>query len=109
MDPSLEESARVAGSSNFQIAWRITLPIIRPALLAADAEFRPRDRELRYPGDHRAAGAHRSFYHQNLSRGDRRFPPNQNLAAAYGVSLLVDHHGVRLFLSPFDRALASAT
>ena len=35
MDPSLEESARVAGSNNFQIAWRITFPIIRPALLAA--------------------------------------------------------------------------
>ena len=32
MDPSLEESARVAGSNNLQIAWRITLPIIRPAL-----------------------------------------------------------------------------
>ena len=35
MDPSLEESARVAGSSNMQIAWRITLPIVRPALLAS--------------------------------------------------------------------------
>ncbi|TAJ98627.1 ABC transporter permease subunit, partial [bacterium] len=28
MDPSLEESARVAGSGNLQIAWRITFPII---------------------------------------------------------------------------------
>ena len=35
MDPSLEESARVAGSSNLQIAWRITFPIVRPALLAS--------------------------------------------------------------------------
>src|SRR5581483_3280101 len=35
MDPSLEESARVAGSNNLQVLWRITLPIIRPALLAS--------------------------------------------------------------------------
>jgi iron(III) transport system permease protein len=35
MDPALEESARVAGSGNVQIAWRITFPIIRPAILAA--------------------------------------------------------------------------
>src|SRR3989442_6470609 len=34
MDPSLEESARVAGSSNLQIVRRITFPIVRPALLA---------------------------------------------------------------------------
>src|SRR3990167_127235 len=31
MDPSLEESARVAGSGNLGVAWRVTFPVVRPA------------------------------------------------------------------------------
>ena len=35
MEPSLEESARVIGSGNFGTAWRITLPLITPAILGS--------------------------------------------------------------------------
>ena len=35
MDPSLEESARMLGSSQWRILRRITLPLMRPAVLAA--------------------------------------------------------------------------
>ena len=35
MDPSLEEAASIAGSSVLESLWRITLPMLRPALFAA--------------------------------------------------------------------------
>jgi iron(III) transport system permease protein len=35
MDPSLEEAGRMSGAPRWQIAWRITLPLLTPALLAA--------------------------------------------------------------------------
>jgi len=37
MDASLEEAARASGSSNFGVLWRITIPILAPALLASTA------------------------------------------------------------------------
>ena len=35
MDPSLEESALMSGASRLQVIRRVTLPLVRPALLAA--------------------------------------------------------------------------
>src|SRR5690348_12838617 len=35
MDPSLEESARMLGSSQWRVARKITFPLMRPAVLAA--------------------------------------------------------------------------
>jgi iron(III) transport system permease protein len=35
MDAALEEAARVSGSSNFQTLWRITVPVLAPALVAS--------------------------------------------------------------------------
>jgi iron(III) transport system permease protein len=34
MDPSLEEAAVVAGSSDWQVFWRVTLPLATPSVLA---------------------------------------------------------------------------
>jgi iron(III) transport system permease protein len=34
MDPSLEEAGRVAGLGSFKTAWRITLPLVAPAILS---------------------------------------------------------------------------
>ena len=34
-DPALEEAGRVSGASQGQVLWRITLPLVRPALLSA--------------------------------------------------------------------------
>ena len=69
MDPSLEESAKTLGSDEFGVMSRITFPLDS----AGDSrrrnfEFRARRGKLRYAGDHRSAGAHRSLHDQNLAR-----------------------------------------
>ena len=90
MDPSLEESARVAGSSTLQVAWRITLPIMRPALLAAVMLNFVRAIEsfdtpaiIALPA--RIEGFTTKIYREAIGA----FPPNQNLAATYRRSLLL--------------------
>ena len=89
MDPSLEESARVAGSSNLQIAWRITLPIVRPALLAsAMLNFVRAIESFDTPAIIALPARIEVFTTKIYREAIGAFPPNQNLAAAYGVSLL---------------------
>src|SRR5258706_8000153 len=89
MDPSLEESARVAGSSNLQIAFRITLPIVRPALLAsAMLNFVRAIESFDTPAIIALPARIEVFTTKIYREAVGAFPPNQNLAAAYGVSLL---------------------
>jgi len=89
MDPALEESARVAGSSNMQIAWRITLPIVRPALLAsAMLNFVRAIESFDTPAIIALPARIEVFTTKIYREAIGAFPPNQNLAAAYGVSLL---------------------
>jgi iron(III) transport system permease protein len=90
MDPSLEESARVAGSNNLQIAWRITLPIIRPALLGAVMlNFVRAIESFDTPAIIALPARIEVFTTKIYREAVGAFPPNQNLAAAYGVSLLL--------------------
>ena len=90
MDPSLEESARVAGSGNLQIAWRITFPIIRPALLAAATLNFVRAIESFDTPAIIALPARIEVFTTKIYRETvGAFPPNHNLAATYAVSLLV--------------------
>jgi iron(III) transport system permease protein len=90
MDPALEESARVAGSSNFQIAWRITLPIIRPALLAsAMLNFVRAIESFETPAIIALPARIEVFTTKIYREAIGAFPPNQNLAATYAVSLLL--------------------
>ena len=90
MDPSLEESARVAGSNNFQIVWRITFPIIRPALLAAVMlNFVRAIESFDTPAIIALPARIEVFTTKIYREAIGAFPPNQNLAAAYGVSLLL--------------------
>ncbi len=89
MDPSLEESARVAGSGNMQIAWRITLPIIRPAVLAAATLNFVRAIESFDTPAIIALPARIEVFTTKIYRETiGAFPPNHNLAATYAVSLL---------------------
>jgi iron(III) transport system permease protein len=89
MDPSLEESARVAGSSNLQVAFRITLPIVRPALLAsAMLNFVRAIESFDTPAIIALPARIEVFTTKIYREAVGAFPPNQNLAAAYGVSLL---------------------
>jgi iron(III) transport system permease protein len=90
MDPSLEESARVAGSNNVQVAWRITFPIIRPALLAAVMlNFVRAIESFDTPAIIALPARIEVFTTKIYREAVGAFPPNQNLAATYGVSLLL--------------------
>jgi iron(III) transport system permease protein len=90
MDPALEESARVAGSNNFQIAWRITLPIVRPALLAsAMLNFVRAIESFETPAIIALPARIEVFTTKIYREAIGAFPPNQNLAATYAVSLLL--------------------
>lgn len=90
MDPSLEESARVAGSTNMQIARRITFPIIRPALLAATMlNFVRAIESFDTPAIIALPARIEVFTTKIYREAIGAFPPNQNLAAAYAVSLLL--------------------
>jgi iron(III) transport system permease protein len=90
MDPALEESARVAGSSNLQIAWRITFPIVRPALLASIMlNFVRAIESFDTPAIIALPARIEVFTTKIYREAIGAFPPNQNLAAAYAVSLLV--------------------
>src|SRR5258706_5207728 len=90
MDPSLEESARVAGSSNLQIAFRITLPIVRPALLAsAMLNFVRAIESFDTPAIIALPARIEVFTTKIYREAIGAFPPNQNIAATYAVSLLV--------------------
>src|SRR5919106_3454392 len=90
MDPALEESARVAGSSNRQIAWRITFPIVRPAMLAAMMlNFVRAIESFDTPAIIALPARIEVFATKIYREAIGAFPPNQNLAAAYAVSLLI--------------------
>ena len=90
MDPALEESARVAGSSNLQVAWRITFPIVRPALLAsAILNFVRAIESFDTPAIIALPARIEVFTTKIYREAVGAFPPNQNLAATYGVSLLL--------------------
>ncbi len=90
MDPSLEESARVAGSSNLQIARRITFPIIRPAMLAAATlNFVRAIESFDTPAIIALPARIEVFTTKIYREAVGAFPPNQNVAAAYAVSLLL--------------------
>ncbi|MGH2349741.1 MAG: ABC transporter permease [bacterium] len=90
MDPALEEAARIAGSSTLTAARRVTVPLIRPALLAAGALNFVRALEsfdtpaiIAIPA--RLDVLTTKIYREAISVS----PPNHNLAATYGMSLLV--------------------
>ncbi len=95
MDPALEESARVAGSGNFQIAWRITLPIARPAILAAlMLNFVRAIESFDTPAIIALPARIEVFTTKIYREAIDAYPPNHSVAATYGVSLLV----ITLFL-----------
>ncbi len=90
MDPSLEESARMAGSSQFRIMRRITFPLMRPAILAAGTLNFVRALESFDTPAIIALPARIEVFTTKIYREAlAAYPPDYNLAATYGVSLLV--------------------
>jgi iron(III) transport system permease protein len=88
MDPSLEEGSAVLGGGKFTTALRVTLPLLKPAILgAALFLFTLSMGEFAIPA---ILGTRSRFYVVTtaifgLLQG---YPPNYNLAAALGLSLI---------------------
>jgi iron(III) transport system permease protein len=89
MDPSLEESARIAGSTSLQTARRITAPLVLPATLAAGLLNFVRAVESFDTPAIIALPARIDVLTTKIFREALAdFPPNHNLAATYAMSLL---------------------
>jgi iron(III) transport system permease protein len=96
----------VAGSSNFQIAWRITFPIVRPALLAsAMLNFVRAIESFETPAIIALPARIEVFTTKIYREAIGAFPPNQNLAATYAVSLLL----ITMIFVYFYRRLTART
>jgi iron(III) transport system permease protein len=90
MDPSLEESARMSGSPHFKIVRRVTLPLVRPAILAAAIlNFVRAIESFDTPAILALPARIDVFTSKIYKEALDAFPPNHNLAASYGMSLLV--------------------
>ena len=74
----------------FQVAWRITFPIVRPALLAsAMLNFVRAIESFETPAIIALPARIEVFTTKIYREAIGAFPPNQNLAATYAVSLLL--------------------
>ncbi|HLW61337.1 MAG TPA: iron ABC transporter permease [bacterium] len=90
MDSALEESARTAGAGHWQVIRTVTLPLMRPAILAAGTLNFVRALESFDTPAIIALPARIELFTTKIFREAlAAYPPNYNLAATYGVSLLV--------------------
>lgn len=90
MDPSLEESARMLGSSQWRVMRTVTLPLVRPAILAAlTLNFVRALESFDTPAIIALPARIEVFTTKIYREALAAYPPDYNLAATYGVSLLV--------------------
>lgn len=90
MDPSLEESARIAGSPSLQVAQRITSRLILPALLSAGMlNFVRAIESFDTPAIIALPARIEVLTTKIFREALGAFPPNHNLAATYATSLVV--------------------
>src|SRR5437870_860656 len=90
MDPSLEESAKTLGSSELGVATRITFPLMRPAILAAGTlNFVRAVESFDTPAIIALPARFEVFTTMICREALGSFPTNHNLAASYGVGILV--------------------
>jgi iron(III) transport system permease protein len=90
MDPALEESARTLGSGEFGVIRRVTFPLMRPAILAAGTlNFVRAIESFDAPAIIAIPARIEVFTTKIYREALGSFPTNQNLAAAYGVGILV--------------------
>ncbi|MGE5215397.1 MAG: ABC transporter permease, partial [Chloroflexota bacterium] len=90
MDPSLEESAKTLGSNEFGVMRRVTFPLIRPAILAAGTlNFVRAVESFDTPAIIALPARIEVFTTKIWREALGSFPTNHNLAATYGVGILV--------------------
>ncbi|MGH2376612.1 MAG: ABC transporter permease [bacterium] len=106
MDPALEESARVAGSPSLQVARRVTLRLILPALLAAGTlNFVRAIESFDTPAVIALPARIEVLTTKIFREALGAYPPNHNLAATYAMSLL----GIALFFVYLYRRITATT
>ncbi|HEY3302149.1 MAG TPA: iron ABC transporter permease [Candidatus Binatia bacterium] len=90
MDPSLEESAKTLGSGEVGVAARITFPLMRPAILAAGTlNFVRAVESFDTPAIIALPARLEVFTTKIWREALGSFPTNHNLAATYGVGILL--------------------
>ncbi len=90
MDPSMEESAKTLGSNEFGVVGRITIPLMRPAILAAGTLNFVRAVESFDTPAIIAVPVHIEVFTTKIWREALgSFPTNHNLAATYAVGILL--------------------
>jgi len=89
MDPALEESATMSGADIFQVAWRVTLKLTWPAILATLLILFVRSIEsFEVPALLGLPVGIRVFT-SSIYEAVNRYPSQIGLASAYGTALLV--------------------
>ncbi len=89
MDTSLEEAALTAGSSTFSTFWRITLPLMRPAMFSVLLINFIRGIEAFEVPALIGVPAKISLFTTKIFLAIHQFPSDFGLAGAYAVTLLV--------------------
>ncbi|MPZ87570.1 MAG: ABC transporter permease subunit [Nitriliruptorales bacterium] len=89
MDPSLEESAVVSGGSLIDVFRRITIPMTKPAILAAIMILGVRNIESFETPALLGIPANLLVFTSRIWQVLQRFPPDYGQAGAYSVSLLL--------------------
>src|SRR5574341_2453006 len=90
MYPALEESAKTLGSSAFGVAIRITFPLMLPAIMAAGTlNFVRAVESFDTPAIIALPARIEVFTTKIWREALGSFPTNHNLAAAYGVGILL--------------------
>ena len=99
----MEEAANILGAGGFYTIFRITLPLVTPAILGgAIVVFLDTVALFGTPGDHRAAGAHPDHDAADLAvSSNSRCEPE--VAAAYAIPLIADHSRAVLGAAPGPR------
>ena len=89
MDPSLEESATMSGANIFQVAWRVTLKLTWPAVLATLLVLFVRAIEPFEVPALLGLPVGIQVFTSSIYQAVHRYPSQIGLASAYGMTLLV--------------------
>ena len=89
MDPSLEESATMSGANIFQVAWRITLRLTWPAIVATVLILFVRAIEAFEVPALLGLPVGIQVFTSAIYQAVHRYPSQVGLASSYAVSLLV--------------------
>jgi len=89
MDPSLEESATMSGANIFQVAWRVTLKLTWPAILATILILFVRSIESFEVPALLGLPVGIQVFTSSIYQAVHRYPSQVGLASAYSVTLLV--------------------